>query len=210
MARILLTSGPTRQYLDPVRYITNSSSGKMGAAIAQAAIAQGHEVWIASGPVEISYPPEAKVFPVVTTDDLLEVCSRLFPDCDGLIGVAAPCDYKPKHVAEQKIAKTGKPLMLELWECPDVVATMGAQKRADQWVVGFALETEDPRFRALVKLQKKSCDLIVSNGPAAMNSDSNDIEILDRNGEIVTSASGPKTSVAEVIMNAIRDRLIAE
>src|SRR5687767_13948647 len=110
MARILITSGPTRQYLDPVRYLTNASSGRMGAALAESALAAGHEVIIVSGPVETAYPPAARVVPVVTTDDMMEACRREFPACDGLIGVAAPCDYKPRQVSEQKIAKTGEPL----------------------------------------------------------------------------------------------------
>lgn len=210
MAKILITSGPTRQYLDPVRYLTNSSSGKMGVALAAAALELGHEVLVVSGPVSVTYPEGAEVVSVVTTDDLLEVCRRRFPECDGLIGAAAPCDYKPVHVAENKIAKTGRPLQLELWETADVVATLGASKRTDQWTVGFALETEDPRFRAIVKLERKSCDLIVLNGPEAMTSDTNSIEILDRTGAVIAAAAGPKDEVARTILAVINRRLIAD
>jgi len=208
VAKILITSGPTRQYLDPVRYLTNSSSGKMGAALAAAALELGHQVLIVSGPVSVAYPEGAEVESVVTTDDLLEVCRRRFHECDGLIGAAAPCDYKPVHVAENKIAKTGRPLILELWETADVVATLGASKRSDQWTVGFALETEDPRFRAIAKLERKSCDLIVLNGPEAMTSDSNSIEILDPTGSVIASETGPKESVARTILRVIERRLI--
>jgi phosphopantothenoylcysteine decarboxylase/phosphopantothenate--cysteine ligase len=208
MARILITSGPTRQYLDPVRYLTNASSGRMGRALAQAAIDLGHEVIILSGPVEVEYPPEALVEQVLTTDELLAAAHRRFPACDGLIGAAAPCDYRPVKVEEHKIAKTGAPLVLHLIETPDVVATLGAAKRPDQWVVGFALETEDARFRAVVKLQKKSCDLIVVNGPDAMNSLDNQVEILDRTGAIAASCVGTKEAVAVGILDVIQKRLI--
>src|SRR6187455_1324727 len=152
MARILITSGPTRQYLDPVRYLTNASSGRMGRALAEAAIALGHEVVIVSGPVSVTYPAGARLVPVVSTDELLAACRREFATCDGVIGAAAPCDYQPVKVAEHKIAKTGGPLMLELVETPDVMATLGAEKKPGQWLVGFALETVDQRFRALTKL----------------------------------------------------------
>ena len=96
----------------------------------------------------------------------LAACQELFPSCDGVIGAAAPCDYRPVRVEQQKITKTGQPLTLNLIETPDVMATLGgATKRTGQWLVGFALETDDQRFRALTKLERKSCDLIVLNGP---------------------------------------------
>src|SRR5689334_15998371 len=114
LARILITSGPTRQYLDPVRYLTNASSGRMGAALAEAALASGHEVVIVSGPVDVAYPQAARVERVVSTEEMLVAARREFPSCDGLIGVAAPCDYRPVMVAASKIAKTGTPLELHL------------------------------------------------------------------------------------------------
>ena len=132
MARILITSGPTRQYLDPVRYLTNASSGLMGRSLAEAAIAVGHEVVIVSGPVEITYPSEASVIDVVSTEEMLEAAEQAFQECDGLIGVAAPCDYRPIRVEDSKIAKTGAPLILHLIETPDVIATLGRTRRADQ------------------------------------------------------------------------------
>lgn len=208
MARILITSGPTRQYLDPVRYLTNASSGRMGAALAQAALECGHEVIVVSGPVQVTYPAGARVVDVVTTDDLLAACRELFPSCDGLIGTAAPCDYRPVKVATQKIAKTGEPLVLHLVETPDVVATMGAEKRADQWLVGFALETEDQRFRAITKMEKKSCDLMVLNGPEAMNSAENRVEILARDGQVVATLAGSKLDVARGILEIVARRVL--
>ena len=210
MARILLTSGPTRQYLDPVRYLTNASSGRMGQALAESALAAGHQVVIVSGPVEVQYPAAADVIPVISTEEMLAACSDEFPRCDGLIGVAAPCDYRPRRVHEQKLSKTGEPIVLHLIETPDVVATLGAGKRPDQWVVGFALETEDQRFRAIVKLEKKSCDLIVSNGPDAMNARENEVEVIDANGDVVRQIRGAKGDVADGIMQIISERLIRD
>ena len=209
MTRILITSGPTRQFLDPVRYLTNASSGRMGAALATAALGQGHDVVIVSGPVEVTYPAEAKVIPVISTEEMLVACRREFSSCDGLIGAAAPCDYRPVQRESQKIAKTGQPLQLTLMETPDIVATIGANKRPDQWVVGFALETEDPRFRAIAKLEKKSCDLIVLNGPEAMNSTTNQVEILNPQGRVVVKLEGTKDDVAVGILKEIGAALVS-
>lgn len=208
MARILITSGPTRQYLDPVRYLTNGSSGRMGRALAQAALDLGHEVLVVSGPVSVDYPAAAEVIPIISTEELLEVCRREFVRCDGLIGAAAPCDYRPVKVEQQKIAKTGQPLELHLIETPDVVATLGGEKRSNQWVVGFALETDDARFRAITKLERKSCDLIVLNGPSAMDSLENEVEVLDRAGSTAASLQGTKEAVAKGILAVIQERLI--
>ena len=208
MARILITSGPTRQYLDPVRYLTNASSGRMGCALAEAALALGHEVIVVSGPVQVSYPDAAQVVHVISTEDMLDSCRRVFASCDGLIGAAAPCDYRPMRIAANKIAKNGEPLTLHLVETPDIVATLGAAKAPHQWTVAFALETEDQRFRALVKLERKSCDLIVLNGPQAMDSAENAVELLDKSGEVVAAFEGSKELVARGILSEIQQRLI--
>jgi len=208
MAKILITSGPTRQYLDPVRYLTNASSGRMGQALAAAAKSVGHEVIVVSGPVEVSYPEGIAVVPVVSTEEMLGAAQGLFPECDGAIGVAAPCDYRPMKIHDQKIAKTGEPLALHLIETPDVIASLGTEKRSDQWVVGFALETDDHRFRAIRKLEEKSCDLIVLNSPEAMNAENTSVEILDRNGDVVIAISGSKREVAHRIIQTIDQRLV--
>lgn len=207
-AKILITSGPTRQYLDPVRYLTNASSGRMGAALAAAALQHGHEVVVVSGPVAVDYPPGADVIQVVTTDDMLRAAGEIFPHCDGAIGAAAPCDYKPRQVSNQKLSKTGQPISLELVETPDVIAVLGQSKRRDQWVVGFALETDDRHFRATVKLQKKCCDLMVSNAPEAIDAADNHVELLGRDGHIIETISGSKQHVADRLIRQIHQRLI--
>ena len=207
MPRILITSGPTRQFLDPVRYLTNASSGRMGRALAEAALALGHDVVVVSGPVEIDYPAEAKVVPVVSTEEMLAAAADVFADCDGLIGAAAPCDYRPVRIESHKIAKTGQPVDLHLIETDDVVATLGARKE-HRWVVGFALETDDHRLRALAKLERKHCDLIVSNGPQAIGSLENQVEVLAPDGSILASLRGTKEGVADGILAIIDKRLI--
>lgn len=210
MARILITSGPTRQYIDPVRFISNASSGRMGCSLAISALKAGHEVVIISGPVEISYPEGADIHYVLTTDEMLSAAMEIFPSCDGVIGVAAPCDYKPVKVAESKISKTGKPLTINLIETPDVIACLGQNKRPNQWIVGFALETDDPRFRALRKMEAKNCDLMVLNGPSAIYSQDNQIEIIGDAGESLGTYTGKKTDLGQIIFTTIQKRLITE
>ena len=209
MARVLITSGPTRQYLDPVRYLTNASSGRMGASLANAALQRGHSVIVVSGPVEVDYPRRAEVVWITSTEELLDAARRAFSACDGLIGAAAPCDYRPVRVSDQKLSKTGEPLVLHLVETPDVVATLAAERKANQWVVGFALETDDHRFRAITKMQTKSCDMMVLNGPAAMNAMENEVEILLPSGATAARSQGPKSAVADDILAAIETHLIS-
>jgi phosphopantothenoylcysteine decarboxylase/phosphopantothenate--cysteine ligase len=212
MPRILITSGPTRQYLDPVRYLTNASSGRMGAALAEAAVEAGHQVAIVSGPVDVSYPAAARVIPVVSTEEMLAACLREFPACDGLIAVAAPCDYRPVAVAPRKIRKTGNPLVLELAETSDIVAEVAACRQdaggKSPWIVAFALETEDRHMRAMQKLERKSCDLIVVNGPQAMHAADTRVEILDKRGQVLGDFAGGKTDVAKQILRVIDQQLI--
>ncbi len=208
MARILVTSGPTRQFLDPVRYLTNASSGRMGRALAEAAIALGHEVVIVSGPVDVEYPSQARVVPVVSTEEMLTATSKEFENCDGLIGAAAPCDYRPVRIESHKIPKTGQPIDLRLIETDDVVATLGA-KKGHRWVVGFALETLDHRLRALAKLERKFCDLMVSNGTQAISAPDNEVEVLTPAGEVVATIAGSKETVAARILAIIEELLIA-
>ncbi len=179
----------------------------MGRALAEAALALGHEVVVVSGPVEVEYPIGVRVVPIVSTEDMLVASTREFKSCDGLIGAAAPCDYRPVRVESHKIAKTGQPIDLHLIETDDVVATLGARK-GHRWVVGFALETEDHRLRALAKLEKKFCDLMVSNGQEAISSLDNQVEILTPTGDVVAAVAGTKEEVAARILEIISTRLI--
>ena len=179
----------------------------MGAALCRAALDAGHEVTVVSGPVGVAYPNKVDVIDVVSTEEMLAAAREAFAYCDGMIGVAAPCDYRPVRVEDHKIAKTGEPLLLRLVETPDIVATLGAEKE-HRWVVGFALETDDHRFKAITKLERKRCDLIVLNEPSAMHSPTNHIEVLNHAGEVLLAFEGPKEQVAGRIFEIITEQLI--
>ena len=161
---VMVTAGPTREALDPVRYISNRSSGKMGYAIARAAQLRGADVTLLTGPVSIEPPKGVRVVPFMTTRDLLDAASSLADQQDILIQAAAPADYRAKEIAPQKIKKQGgADMVIELTENPDVAATLGGKKRAGQTFVGFAAETNDVLEHAQGKLQKKNLDMIVAN-----------------------------------------------
>lgn len=207
MARVLITSGPTREYLDPVRYLSNASSGRMGKALAEVFLEHGHEVFIVSGPVEIRYPNGAHVVPVMTTEEMLLECQRLFEQCDGLIGAAAPCDYRPMTYSHEKLRKSGQVLAVELVETPDILAALATRKES-RWIVGFALETHDVHNRAMEKLRKKRCDLIVINRPAAIGAEITEVEIADSNGVILGSWTGSKETIARRLYEIVAQRFL--
>ena len=198
---ILITSGPTREYLDPVRYLTNGSSGRMGAALAEAVAQQGNVPIVVSGPAALSYPPEAEVFWVETTTQMLQRCLELFPRCAGVIGAAAPCDFKPVAFSEQKISKPkeGK-ITLHCEETPDILAALGAIKRSDQWSIAFALETQNGTARALEKRKQKCCDFVVLNTPDSMNSDDASFQVFDVAGKQRVVFTGSKREFAEKLL----------
>lgn len=193
--RILITAGPTREYLDDVRYLSNASSGRMGYALAEAVLRAGHQVVLVSGPVNLTPPKGCEVHPVETTEEMCRTCVELFPQCDGVIAAAAVCDYKPRNRIAGKIAKTGEPITIEMIETDDVLAELGRSKN-DRWVIGFALEAENPRENALQKLRAKNCDYVVVNAPSAIGSESNRVELIDGTGRIVSAWSGSKKDVA--------------
>ena len=206
--RILITAGPTREYLDDVRYLSNASSGRMGYAIAEAVLAAGHQAVLVSGPVMLTPPHGSEVHPVETTAELHDVCNRLFQDCDGAIATAAVCDYRPRARFPGKLAKTGVSLELELVETADVLADLGLQK-GHRWLVGFALESDEfAHVNALRKLKHKNCDAIVLNRPTTIGSTTNQIEIINPVGATVASFSGAKTDVAHELWNWISVQLV--
>ena len=204
--RILITAGPTREYVDDVRFLSNASSGRMGYSIAEAAALAGHEVILVTGPVDLPVPEGAKVTRIETTDELRMSCLELFPQCDGVIATAAVCDYRPRERVEGKITKTGDPIILELVETSDVLAELGAQKE-HRWVVGFALESQDPRNNAMRKLRMKHCDCIVLNDTSAISSLENQVEILSPDAETLAQFSGLKTVIARQLITFIEDRI---
>lgn len=204
--RILITAGPTREYLDDVRYLSNASSGQMGYELARAALAAGHEVALVSGPVSIAPPEGCELYQVETTDEMYSQCEQLFQECDGVIGTAAVCDYRIKTRKPGKIAKTGEAITLELVETIDVLAELGTRKE-NRWVMGFALESQDARFNAVRKLYSKKCDAIVLNSVSAIGSADNFVEVIDQSQETVATYSGPKPSVARELIAWIQDHI---
>ncbi len=197
--RILVTAGPTREYLDDIRYLTNASSGRMGYAVAESAIAAGWQVVLVSGPVDLAPPENCEYIGVETTEQMRYASVDAFPGCDGVIAAAAVCDYKPLARVTGKLSKTGGPVSFEMIETDDVLAELGAQKE-HRWVVGFALEAQNPRENAVQKLRRKNCNWIVLNNPSAIGSASNDVELLDPTGETVAHWSGNKSDVARSLI----------
>lgn len=205
--RVLITAGPTREYLDDVRYLSNASSGRMGFALAEAVLAAGHEVVLVTGPVALPPPNRVTVRHVETTDELLAACHEVWPTCDGVIATAAVCDYRPRARFPGKLAKTGVSLELELVETADVLAELGRQK-GHRWIVGFALESEEfAHVNALRKLKEKNCDAIVLNRPTAIGAADNTVEVIDANGQTVATFSGQKRTVADQLWFWIDEHL---
>ncbi|MDA0832347.1 MAG: phosphopantothenoylcysteine decarboxylase [Planctomycetota bacterium] len=203
---ILITAGPTREYLDDVRYLSNASSGRMGYALAAAAIDRGHTVTLISGPVSISAPAGCHVIAVESTQQMYEACVERFADCDGVIGTAAVCDYTIKNRIAGKISKTGQSLTLELVETIDVLAELGRQK-GTRWIVGFALESQDARYNAVRKLYQKNCDAIVLNSPQVISSEETSVDLIDQSESVIEHWSGSKTTVARLLMSWIDEHL---
>lgn len=207
--KILVTAGPTREPIDPVRYITNHSSGKMGYAIAERAIKEGAEVILVTGPTSIEPPKGCRVVNVMTTQEMYDaVLSNL--DVDAIIKAAAPADYKPAHYSDEKIKKSDADLSLVFEKNPDILKQVGALK-THQILVGFAAETHDVENYAKRKLVEKNLDLIVANDVTAegagFNGDTNIVTIYDKEGGKQSFDCMEKTEVAKIILDKVIDRL---
>ena len=183
--KIVVTAGPTREPIDPVRYLSNRSSGKMGYAIAAAAIERGHDLLLISGPVNIPAPIGARVVSVLTSDDMYEAVRTSVTDCDALIMCAAVANYKPAEYSAQKLKKHDAPLSLSLVPTRDILATISRGARRFL-VIGFAAETENVEGNAQKKLLEKSCDAIIANDvsrdDSGFESDENEVVILTKEG----------------------------
>jgi phosphopantothenoylcysteine decarboxylase / phosphopantothenate---cysteine ligase len=205
---VLVTAGPTYEALDPVRFIGNHSSGKMGFAIAEALANLGATVNLVSGPThQHTDHPGITLKKVTSADEMFEACSSLFPSMDVTVLAAAVADYKPAVRAEQKIKKTGETMTVELTKTPDIAASLGKMKHNGQMIVGFALETENEHSNALKKLDGKNFDLIVLNSlndkGAGFGHDTNKITIINREKEATSFALKKKAEVANDIAAAI-------
>jgi phosphopantothenoylcysteine synthetase/decarboxylase len=199
--RFLVTAGPTREPIDPVRYISNRSSGKMGYAIAEAALEAGHGVILISGPVNLDPPRRAKLVSVSTSDAMFDAVHRDADSCDVCVLCAAVADYKPETVSSMKIKKRAGSLSLELVPTRDILDSLGRQRDRQFLLVGFAAETNDVEQNAAKKLRAKNCDIIVANDARlGMESDENELMILFRDGQIRKISRTPKKILARELV----------
>lgn len=208
--KVMITSGPTQEAIDPVRFISNHSSGKMGASLADSFENEGAEVYLVLGPGAVKpLNPKIKIFDVKSAEDMYQVCNKLHQKMDICVFAAAVADYAPKHVASEKIKKEGDAMTIELTKNIDIAYTLGKQKSPFQIHVGFALETENEEFHAKTKLQKKNFDLIVLNSMrdagAGFQHDTNKVRIFTEEGKCLTSDILPKNQIAEMILEEIKN-----
>lgn len=209
---VLVTAGPTVEPIDSVRYISNYSSGKMGYAIAEAAAAAGARVVLVSGPVALAAPAGVEVVPVKTARDMLAAAASVFPAADAAIFAAAVADLRPTNPADRKLKKGRDDAALAnvpLTENPDILATLAAGKRPDQYVVGFAAETNDVLMNAHAKLQKKNADMIVANQVGdglAFGTDNNEVWLVTEGDDVLLPLMS-KRAVAERLMEVVAAHL---
>ena len=201
---ILITAGPTREKIDPVRFISNRSTGKMGYAIARQAAALGHKVTLISGPVALTPPEGVNFVPVESAADMAQAVHLHAPSADMLIMSAAVADYRPAHPVDSKMKKQPGSLFLELERTEDILASVGKNKRADQLLVGFAAETEELEAHALDKLKRKNLDWIVANYVAdGFGNDTNQVILFNRNGGKFPIPRSGKDLIAKQIFEII-------
>jgi phosphopantothenoylcysteine decarboxylase / phosphopantothenate---cysteine ligase len=197
--RYLITAGPTREFLDPIRYISNRSSGKMGYAIAEAALAVSSNVTLVSGPTCLAAPKGVEFVSVTTAQEMAEAVWSRFGAVDVCIMAAAVCDFRPKTTAGSKIKKGGFSGVLELETTPDILAELGRRKKS-QVLVGFAAETDDVEKHAREKLTRKGLDFIVANDASAFDAETNRVGILFADGTVENLPEMSKIEVGKVIV----------
>ena len=206
----LITAGPTREYLDPVRFLSNPSSGKMGYALASAAVRRGWSVELLSGPVCLAPPHGVSLHSFETGEDLMREVDRRFAGCDILIMAAAVMDYRPLGISLHKIKKTGHPLTVEMNEVGDIVRSVGKRK-GDRLVIAFAAETDDLEQYARRKLARKHADFIVANEVGregvGFGSDTNAVLLISASGDSENIGPDHKEAVAEHLVDRFASSL---
>jgi len=203
--RFLITAGPTREYLDPVRYLSNASTGRMGAALAAAAAGAGHHVTLVLGPSEVAAPPVDDLVRVTSAREMFDAVADRFGACDAFLAAAAVADYRPARPSAEKIKKGEGPLRLDLAPTLDILAEMARRRRPGQVLVGFCLESEDLEARARAKREAKDLDLVVANSPAAVGADRQDALLIRRDGACERFEGVTKTDLADRIVAAVGD-----
>lgn len=208
--RVLVTAGPTREPLDPVRYLSNRSSGKMGYAIAEACTRAGAETVLVSGPTALTSPSGVRRVQVTTAEEMWHAVMEEMTDCDVIIKAAAVADYTPVTVESQKMKKSGDRMQLELKRTPDILTEAGRRKEG-RFLVGFAAETEQVAKHAMDKLHRKKLDLVVANDVsrpgAGFDGDTNMVTVFDGEGEVVSLPRMSKREVADRLVALIGERL---
>jgi phosphopantothenoylcysteine decarboxylase / phosphopantothenate---cysteine ligase len=207
--KYLVTAGPTREPIDPVRYISNRSSGKMGYAIAEAALDAGHDVILISGQVSLQPPRGAKLVSVSTSDEMFDAVHRDASKCDICVMCAAVADYKPASVSPEKIKKRSENVSLELIPTRDILDSLGHWQDRRFLVIGFAAETNDVEKNAARKLREKNCDIMIANDVSSvksgMESDKNEVTILFQNGERQKISHAPKKFIARELVKIFQN-----
>jgi phosphopantothenoylcysteine decarboxylase/phosphopantothenate--cysteine ligase len=203
-----VTAGPTREPLDPVRYLTNRSSGRMGYAIAAQAVRRGAAVTLVTGPTQLAPPAGVRVIPVQTALEMRDAVLHAADTATVVIKAAAVADYRPSRLASEKISSKQNGLQLELQPTPDILRELGARK-GERFLVGFAAETHDLRDHAQAKLIKKGVDLIVANDVSrsdiGFDAADNEVVLLDRWGGVVALPRRSKVEVADLILDRVQE-----
>ncbi len=204
--KVLVTAGPTREMLDPVRFISNPSSGKMGFAVARALRQRGAQVTLISGPTALTPPRMVNVIPVQTAEEMRSAVQKHFAETDIVIKTAAVADYRPKKISPEKIKKGAASLSLEMEKTRDILGELG-MKKGQKLLIGFAAETRKVNAFALEKLQKKNLDLIVANDVgrkgSGFGSDMNEVRLIFRDGRVETLPALPKEEIAHILLDRI-------
>ena len=207
--RFLITAGGTREYIDPVRFISNASSGKMGYALARAAIRSGHKVTLITAPVNLKSPAKAKIVHVESSQEMFEAVKKYFDRVDCLIMAAAVSDYRPKRIATTKIKKSQQTLTIELKPTVDILKWAGGQKKVkgkkggQRIVVGFALEDKRLKEGAGKKMKDKNLDMVIANRPTAIGADNSVVEVKTAGGEWMHLGCAAKATIARQIIRLI-------
>lgn len=206
--KVLISSGPTFEPIDPVRYIGNRSSGKMGQAVALAAFYRGADVTVVTGPTQVSFPKFIKVVYVRTADEMYKEVTKQFPKCDIFISAAAVADFRPKKISKSKIKKDTDNLSIELNGTKDILKEVSKLKMKKQIVVGFSIETENEIKNSKNKLSSKNLDMIVINNPlkkgSAFDVDTNQITVLKKNGKVLNYPLKSKFEAANDILDQLK------
>jgi phosphopantothenoylcysteine decarboxylase/phosphopantothenate--cysteine ligase len=210
--RVLITAGGTREYIDPVRFISNASSGKMGYALVRAALKGGHKVTVITTIDKLKIKNQKSKLRIVTADtasQMFEMVKKYFPRCDCLIMAAAVADYTIAHPAKTKIKKTGKTLTIKLKATPDIIRWAGNHKKKNQTVIGFAVEDKHVRRRAEKKMREKNLDMIIANTPAVIGKDKTIAQIKTLSQKWLRLPKATKTNIAKKII-ALTEKITKE